>query len=229
MLIERARHGPPRGGGVLLTFALAAATFVGVAIGAPQAPAITLSVQPKVAPAGLSIQMSGSIVVRQRGERVRIEENPCGRGWRYLKTVETDEHGAWTGTPASPSATDFVIPSMRTAYRATWRGARSSPATVAVRPYVRLWFDGRGRRAVEARIFAHASLWGHKVTFQRLVEGRWRALKQVKLGERHTTQGPMFVASFRHGLPRGASIRAALTLAEARPCYVGGFSNVLTL
>jgi hypothetical protein len=248
-----------------VTLALVAATFVGIAIGrwvfpptepalaVPTAPAVSIDAQPKVASTGQSITITGSIVVRQAGERVRIEENPCGRGWRYLKLVETDERGNWSATPRavassrrsvpapppgaeqppavraqapSPAPGEFVFASMRTSYRAVWRAATSAAATVAVRPPVLLRY--RGGRSLEALVPAAASLEGKQITFQRLVAGRWRVVRQVRMSQAETPYGRTYVARIRPSLPRGSQVRAALTLAQARPCYVGAVSNVLT-
>jgi hypothetical protein len=255
-----------------VTLALVAATFVGIAIGrwvfpppepalaVPTAPAITIDARPRVASTGMSITIVGSIVVRQGGERVRVEENPCGRGWRYLKLVETDERGNWSAAPAeitpagsgrrpapapppgtaprppattvqapapSPASGEFVFASMRTAYRAVWRGARSVTVSVAVRPAVILRY--RARQSVEALVPAAASLDGRKITFQRLVGARWRAVRQVGLKEEQTPYGRTYTARLRPAVPRGTQVRAALTLPQARPCYVGAFSNILTI
>jgi hypothetical protein len=248
-----------------VTLALVAATFVGIAIGrwvfpptepalaVPTAPAVSIDAQPKVASTGQSITITGSIVVRQAGERVRIEENPCGRGWRYLKLVETDEGGNWSATPRAvassrrsspaprpgaaqppavraqapvPAPSEFVFASMRTSYRAVWRGARSSAATVAVRPAVILRYRDNG---LVAMVPAASSLAGRKITFQRLVGGRWRVVRQVPLVEDETPYGRTYVARIRPSVPRGSQLRAALTLTQARPCYLGAFSNVLAV
>ena len=63
------------------------------ALAVPTAPAVTIDAQPRVATTGTGLMVTGSIVVRQAGERVTIEANPCGRGWRLLTLVETDESG----------------------------------------------------------------------------------------------------------------------------------------
>jgi hypothetical protein len=248
-----------------VTLALVAATFVGFAIGrwvlpptepalaVPTAPAVSIDAQPKVASTGQSIAITGSIVVRQAGERVRIEENPCGRGWRYLKLVETDEHGNWSATPRavassrrsapaqppwaeqppavraqapSPTPGQFVFASMRTSYRAVWRAATSAAASVAVRPPVILRYRGKG---LVAMVPAASSLAGRKITFQRLDGGRWRVVRQVRMKEEETPYGRTYVALIRPSVPRGTRLRAALTLPQARPCYVGAFSNVLAV
>ena len=227
---QRARRAP--------TLALLAATFVGIAIGrwalpqdepaigAASAPAITIDVQPKVVSSYTSVQVTGAIVVRQKGERVRIEENACGRGWNYLKMVETDGNGAWKGGPSTSTGTDFVMPRMRTSYRAVWRGARSSAVTVAVRASVRLQYSGRGQGTLWGQVYADGfNFAGRKLAFQRLVEGRWRTVRSIVLRE----DRGIYSAKLRHGLPRGTQVRAALALDQARPCYAGGFSNTLTL
>ena len=115
---------------------------------------------------------------------------------------------------------------MCTTYRAVWRGARSSTATVAVRPAVILRYRGNG---LVAMVPAGASLAERKITFQRLVAGRWRVVRQVPLVEDETPYGRTYVAQIRPSVPRGSQLRAALTLRQARPCYLGAFSNVLAV
>jgi hypothetical protein len=76
---------------------------------------------------------------------------------------------------------------------------------------------------------AASSLAGRKITFQRLAAGRWRVVRQVRLREEETPYGRTFAAQIRPSVPRGSQLRATLTLPQARPCYVGSFSNVLTV
>ncbi len=154
-----------------VTLALVAATFVGIVIGrwvfpptepalaAPTAPAVTIDAQPKVASTGLSITITGSIVVRQRGERVRVEENPCGRGWRYLKLVETDERGNWSAAPTDSTAFgDFVFAFDAHDVPGCLARRAQRVRDVAVRPAVILRYRARG--ALEALVPAAASLQG---------------------------------------------------------------------
>jgi hypothetical protein len=47
--------------------------------------------------------------------------------------------------------------------------------------------------------------------------------------ERARLDGRTYTARLRPSVPRGSQMRAELTLPQARPCYVGAFSNVLTI
>jgi hypothetical protein len=137
------------------------------------------------------------------------------------------ERGNWSATPGdNPGFGEFVFASMRTSYRAVWRGARSSAATVAVRPAVILRYRGNG---LVAMVPAASSLAGRKITFQRLVAGRWRVVRQVRMKDEETAYGRTSAAQIRPWVPRSSQLRARLTLPQARPCYVGSFSNVLTI
>ncbi len=49
------------------------------------------------------------------------------------------------------------------------------------------------------------------------------------LKEEETPYGRTYTARLRPSVPRGSQMRAELTLPQARPCYVGAFSNVLTI
>ena len=214
------------------TLAVVAAVVVGIAvghwalppdepaIGAATAPAVTIDVQPKVVRPGASVGLLGAIVVQQQGEELLLEHRACGGSWRYLAAVQTDEHGGWT---------HFVIPSSHTSYRAVWRGAQSAAVSVAVRPFVLLRFGSEPKRLKVLIPSLGPSLAGHTVAFQRLVDYRWRTFRTVALHEDETAYGRTFVAEFRHSLPRGTRVRAALLLAQARPCYIGGFSSAIGL
>jgi hypothetical protein len=80
-----------------------------------------------------------------------------------------------------------------------------------------------------AMVPAASSLAGRKITFQRLVDGRWRVVRQVPLVEDETPYGRTCIAQIRPAVPRGSQLRAALTLAQAGRCYIGAFSNVLSI
>jgi hypothetical protein len=47
--------------------------------------------------------------------------------------------------------------------------------------------------------------------------------------DEETAYGRTSVAQTRPSVPRDSRLRATLTLPQARPCYVGSFSNVLTI
>jgi len=82
------------------------------------------------------------------------------------------------------------------------------------------------RRITHARLSTHvgagSSLAGRLVQLQRLAGDRWHTVKRARLNSRATA---IFKASV---LPRGTStIRVALSVNQAGPCYLGGFSRIL--
>jgi hypothetical protein len=47
--------------------------------------------------------------------------------------------------------------------------------------------------------------------------------------EEETAYGRTSAAQIRPSVPRGSQLRGTLTLPQARPCYVGSFSDVLAV
>jgi hypothetical protein len=98
-------------------------------------------------------------------------------------------------------------------------GGTSSTTTIGVQPAVSLRLITGGR--FSSLVSAGTSLAGRVVQLQHLVGARWLTIKRVRLNP-----GAIFPVG---ALPRGISqIRVALSVNQAGPGYLGGFSRTLT-
>jgi hypothetical protein len=128
-----------------------------------------------------------------------------------IATPLTGNGGTWTY---------MAQPTIRTVYQVTANGATSAPITIGVRPSVSL------RRISGARFSTHvgaaSSLAGRFVQLQRKSGSRWVTVKRARL---NGSSSAFFRAQV---LPRGRStIRIALSVNQAGPGYLGGFSRTL--
>jgi hypothetical protein len=78
-------------------------------------------------------------------------------------------------------------------------------------------------------VISKRSLWRKKVEVQRRSGGAWRPVRTVRLTDsvRSTGQVSASEARFRLSVPKGALLRARLSLAEATPCYLESVSRVV--
>jgi len=161
---------------------------------------------------GHFVRLSGSISSVQAGVSVTLLAQRFGdSAFGAAATVLTGSGGTWTY---------LAKLTIQTSYEASWSGATSAPVTIGVRPSVSL------RRITHARLSTHvgagSSLAGRLVQLQRLAGDRWHTVKRARLNSRATA---IFKASV---LPRGTStIRVALSVNQAGPGYLGGFSRIL--
>jgi len=158
------------------------------------------------------VKLSGSVSSAQTGVNVTILAQPFGdSSFASVATVQTGTGGAWTY---------LAQPTIRTSYEANANGVTSAPVTLGVRPAVSL------RKASGARVSTHVvagtSLAGRFVQLQRLSGKRWVTVKRARLTAGSTA---FFKARL---LPHGRStIRIALSVNQAGPGYLGGFSRQL--
>jgi hypothetical protein len=61
--------------------------------------------------------------------------------------------------------------------------------------------------------------------------GTWVLVKKLRLVNQENAGGGVFIWSstdeFAMTVPKGTTIRAVLPLAQAKPCHIGGYSNLL--
>ncbi len=161
---------------------------------------------------GRRILLAGTVPTKRAGEVVTVFAQKFGEAsFSSIATVLTAADGTWRY---------LAKPTIRTSYRASWNGGKSSATAVGVRPAVSLRRTANGSlatRVVGARSFA-----GRFVQLQRRsAAGRWVTIKRVRLNGRSA-------ATFRAMLPRGASVlRIAMSVNQAGPGYLGGFSRTI--
>ena len=160
---------------------------------------------------GHSTTLSGRLWNGHAGEAIVIEE------WSYkassprrLATVHTGAHGTWSIR---------VSPRKQTTYQALWGTLHASARErVGVAPAISL------RRVSGHRVFTHVTIGramsGHTVKLQRLVSpGVWQTVEQAHLNR----NGDAVLAV---SLP-ASTLRIALSVNEAGPGYLAGFSRSL--
>jgi hypothetical protein len=159
------------------------------------------------------VRLSGTISSGQSGATVTIMAQRFGEsGPSATGTALTGTGGSWSY---------LAKPTIMTTYTATWSGASSSPLTIGVRPTVSLRVTTGVR--LSTRVGGGTSFAGRFVQLQRLVGDRWHTVKRARLNRGS-------IAYFRGSvLPRGNStIRIALSVNQAGPGYLAGFSRKLT-
>ena len=161
------------------------------------------------------VNLFGSVASDKAEETVQIQGKECGPHAPSYRTwglpVYTREGGGW-------SATAHILAT--TSYRAVWRGNVSPAVTVWARPWVTL--RRQSTRRWEVRVSGYANFWRKRVQIQTQDPrvGRWTTVRTVVLNSSSQV-------NFRMTLPRGKLLRAVLPLAQARPCYLAGFSRIL--
>jgi hypothetical protein len=176
--------------------------------------AVTLAQPPLLTVYGRSVTLSGtaSSAGVQSGVSVTVLAQSFGESdFRSIATVRTDGAGRWSYA---------VQPGIRTAYKASAGSATSQPVTIGVRPSVSLSAVRGGRLAT--RVVAGSSFAGRVVQLQRLSGGRWLTARRARLDSRSSAS---FGAS---ALPPGTStIRVAMSVNQAGPGYLAGFSRTI--
>jgi hypothetical protein len=165
------------------------------------------------------VNLFGSTGSGKEGELVTIEGKECGPHTNFFRAVasaRTGEGGGW-------STQAFIR--VTTVFRATSGDMTSSEVTVRARATVSL--SRLSARRFEAGAGGVGNFWRKRLLIQRYDRrlGTWRKLRSVVL----TDSGYAGSASAKFGLavPRGTLLQAVLPRAQARPCYVAGYSNLV--
>jgi hypothetical protein len=161
-------------------------------------------------------------------EPVTVQFKECGlRPSRFRNAAQV---GPTPGQGANWSAS--ITPAANGTVRATIGPyTTSNEVRILTRPQVRLaqTRSGSSRAEVDARV----SFRGKPVRIERHDRGRWTALRAVVLSraEEVFIDGVRYVRSRSDGfaleVPAGTKVRAVLPQAQAKPCYVAGYSRVL--
>jgi hypothetical protein len=199
---------------------LAALAAVSDASTAPTQTRMTISARPTVLAWAESAQLFG--VARGAGPEsvVTVEVKECGSStFREYAEAHVNAGGGWSMDVAT---------AVTSTYRASWRDARSAPVTIRQRASVTLARSRAGSGFVVS-VISKRSLWRKKVEVQRRSGGAWRPVRTVRLTDsvRSTGQVSASEARLRLPVPKGALLRARLSLAEARPCYLESVSRVV--
>ena len=150
-----------------------------------------------------------------------IEERPCGRStFTTAVTTHTDPGGGFQQTWGA---------TITTTYRAVWDGKASAAVTVRARPGVTL------RHAARTRFFVGVgglrSFEGKPGVLERFdrARGRWVVVKRF----RFTDSGLAGVVTWSNArvpafVKKGTLVRAVVPRTSGAPCYLAGYSNMVT-
>jgi hypothetical protein len=161
----------------------------------------------------------GSVGSGKADELVTIEAKECGPHTNFFRAVasaQTGQGGGWS-TQAFMRVT--------TVFRARSGDMTSPEVTVRARPAVSL-IRPSGRR-FEAVAGGVGNFWRKRVLIQRYDGrlGRWLKMRSVVLTK--SGYGGSASATFQVAVPKGTLIQAVLPRAQARPCYLAGYSNLV--
>ena len=171
-------------------------------------PAITLGVNAPQIAYGTGITLTGQVNNKKPGEQVALTATPYGQlSPVVLANVVTGTNGAFAYS---------TKPGLLTSYQATWKGASSLAATVAVAPVITL---GRNNGWV-SRIYAGRSMAAKTVQVQTVSEfGQWVTIKRVRIGAGSIAH---FSLTLRKGVHR---LRIAMSVNQAGIGYLGATSK----
>ncbi|MEP6909377.1 MAG: cupredoxin domain-containing protein [Actinomycetota bacterium] len=177
------------------------------------APSVSIAASLPIVIYGNQIHVSGAISPAAIGDTVSVYGQPWGQlSFVKLADVQTTTNGVW----------DFVVmPTILTAYKATWKGKESAIIQVAVSPRLKLtragsWFVVSAKAA---KSYSH-----HWVYIQRLNGfGDWVKVKKVTLNSQGAQRFKL------KNLPSGRNrLRALITTNQAGSGYFTGTSPVLS-
>jgi len=203
--------------GTTYHYRLVATSSAGTTYGADQTfttlAAVTMARPAARVVAGRAVTLSGTVAGSPPGTKVAIMAQPFGAtSFTEVATVATGAGGAWRY---------LARPTIQTTYQASANGGTSAPATVGVRPAVSLRLVAGGWYRTQVRAGA-ASFAGRSVQLQRRDGDRWVTVRRSRLGRDSA-------ATFRASLvPAGTEVRVALSVNQAGPGYLAGFSRALT-
>jgi hypothetical protein len=201
------------------TFGLAAMLGVVVAASAvAQSRVATLQARPTNLGPTQNVLLSGGVSSGRNGETLTLQAKPCGSTtFRNLFVFRTGPGGRWLRE---------YSPGVNTVLRVRWKGTFSRPVTVRQAPIVQL--DQTSPGEFEVGVGSLGMMWRKQVEIQQRRGGSWVRLRSVVLTETYASPGQSGVwtdADFRLSVPSGTQLRAVLTAAQAKPCYLGGASN----
>ena len=186
---------------------------------------ITISVRPTINSRTQDLGVSGSVSSGKADEKVTLQFKQCGLypiQFRDHVEVTTHEGGGW-GVETGVIANGVL--------RALSGGDVSNEVPVQKRADIRLAPDPPGR--YEVQIVERMSFWRKQVLIERFHRGqrKWLLVKKLRLVNADAAGGSAYVWSttdeFKVDVARGTTIRAVLPLAQAKPCHIGGYSNLL--
>lgn len=170
-------------------------------------PALTLGVNAPQIHYGAAVTLSGQVNSKKPGEQVTLTTTTYGQTSPVvLASVITGADGIFAFT---------TKPQQLTSYQATWKGATSLAAGVAVAPVITF---GRNNGWV-TRVFAGRSMAAKTVQVQTVSKfGQWVTIKRLQLGSGSSARFSLKLSKGMHRL------RIAMSVNQAGVGYLGAFS-----
>ena len=181
---------------------------------------VTIAVRNSILRWGEQATLSGAISSTKADEKVVIEVRECGQpSFRAIAWAYTHEAGSWSLDLGARASSQF---------RALWGDQRSDTVAVQQRPAVQVILR-RGARS-EVAVGGIYPFSGKRVSLQVFDRQAriWKHVQSVKLTD-YVGAG-IFVWSsghFRSRLPKKAQARGVFSLAQAKPCYLAGYSPII--
>ncbi|HTE83965.1 MAG TPA: hypothetical protein VK821_04470 [Dehalococcoidia bacterium] len=200
----------------IIVLAALSLTLLGASSGSGASPqSLTISVSRPSVVFGSSVTLSGKASNHKVGEKVEVLAEPSGAtSFSTLTSVDTTAGGQWT---------DVVKPTIETSYQAKWKSAKSSVATVKVRPLITLTLVNLSTGTFSTKVAAARSFAGKFVLVQRVSSTGITTLKKVTLD---TSSSATFHVRLHHGRSR---LRVVMPTSQTAPGYITGTSKVLTV
>jgi len=203
----------------ILTTIVVGAALAAAATAAPLATTLTLTATPTSVAYGKAVTLNGVLSTHRANQNVKVNATECGQNTsKTLGTVKTNTTGAYTMA---------ATPIINTTYQATQKTTKSPAVAVSVAPVLKLVRVRRGSYTVS--VTSALDLKGKAILFQRYakVRKRWVQVKRVLLTTTTPGTKPTMVSSagFKAKVALRVRVRAALSKAQAAPCYVAAFSN----
>jgi hypothetical protein len=205
----------------ILAAILTAAALAAGATAAVLATTLTLTATPTTVAYGKSVALNGVLSTHRANQNVKVNATECGQtASKTVATVKTNSTGAYTLA---------AMPTINTTYQSTQKNTKSPTVAVTVAPLVKLQRVKRGSYTVS--VTSAADLKGKAILFQRYSKKRkrWVQVKRVLLTTTTPGTKPTMVSSvgFNAKVAKGLRVRAAISKAQAAPCYVAAASNSL--
>jgi hypothetical protein len=181
---------------------------------------VTISVRNTVLRWGEQATLTGAISSPRAEEKVVLEVKECGQpSFRAIAWAYSQPGGGWTYDMGARVSSQ---------YRAVWGEEKSGNVSVRQRPYVTVVLRPGGRGEVGVNAIYPFS--GKRVSIQVFDKKTrtWKQVQSVKLTE--SGAGGSYVWSsgkFRPRLPKNAQIRGVFPFAQAKPCYLAGYSGIV--
>lgn len=195
------------------------AALAAAASAATLATTLTLTATPTSVTYGKSSALNGVLSTHRANQNVKVNATECGQtASKTVATVKTNSTGAYTLA---------VTPTVNTSYQATQKNTKSPIVAVTVAPTLKLVRVKRGSYTVS--VTSAVDLKGKAILFQRYskLKKRWMQVKRVLLTTTTPGTKPTMVSSaaFNAKVAKGVRVRAAISKAQAAPCYVPAKSN----